>query len=184
MLTYEAIVNCYVLTGGRSTRMGQSKTAMFLDRIVAAATPVFGRIVAVQRHGMDPLPIETIFEEEHSGEAPVFGVIRALEHCRGRCIILATDYPLMTSALLRDLCSRFESSGAPLLMPVWRCSPQPLCAGYSSDLLPVLHRRISEGKLDLRGLIDEVDAVTIEIEGNELLNVNTPAEMEEAERLR
>ncbi|HEY3055609.1 MAG TPA: molybdenum cofactor guanylyltransferase [Thermoanaerobaculia bacterium] len=177
-------MNCYILTGGRSTRMGQSKTALFLDRISAAATAAFDRVIAVQRHNMERLRIETIFEEPHEVEAPVFGVVRALEHCDARCVILATDYPLITTALLRDLRSRFESSGAPLFMPVWRGAPQPLCAGYSADLLPILRRRISEGKLDLRGLLDEVPAATVEIEGNELLNVNTPAEMEEAERLR
>jgi molybdopterin-guanine dinucleotide biosynthesis protein A len=177
-------VNCYILTGGRSTRMGQSKTALFLDRIAAAAAPVFDRVIAVQRHDMEHLSIETIFEDRHDVEAPVFGVVRALEHSQGRCVILATDYPLITTSFLRDLRSRFESLPAPLFMPIWRGIPQPLCAGYSADILPILRRRISEGKLDLRGLRDDVAAATIEIDGHELLNVNTPAEMEEAERLR
>ena len=163
--------------------MGLSKTTLFLERIVAAASPAFDRVIAVQRYGMQPLSIPTIFEEDHDKEAPVFGVVRALEHCDGRCMVLATDYPLITTALLLDLRSRFEASGTPLFMPIWRGTPQPLCAGYAADLLPILQRRIGEGKLDLRGLLDEVPSATIEVGGKELLNVNTPAEMAEAERL-
>ena len=40
-----ARVNCYILTGGRSERMGQSKTELFLARVVAAATPLFDDVV-------------------------------------------------------------------------------------------------------------------------------------------
>lgn len=177
-------MNCYILTGGRSTRMGQSKAALFLGDVVKAAMPAFDRVIAVQRHGTEPLPVETIFEEQHEGEAPVFGVVRALQDCGGRCFVLATDYPLITTAFLRDLRSRFEASGALLLMPVWRDVPQPLCAGYSSDLLPILQRRIAECSLDLRGLLREVRAVTVPVEGDALFNVNTPAEREEARKLR
>lgn len=177
-------MNCYILTGGRSTRMGQSKAALFLDDVVKAASSAFDRVIAVQRHGMEPLSIETIFEEPHEGEAPLFGVVRALQDCKGRCFVVATDYPLITTPFLRDLRRRFESSDALVLMPVWRNVPQPLCAGYSSDLLPVLERRIAEGSLDLRGLLGEVRAVTVAVEGNALFNVNTPAEREEAQKLR
>jgi molybdenum cofactor guanylyltransferase len=177
-------VNCYILTGGRSSRMGRSKAELFLDTIVAAARPAFEKLVAVQRYGMEPLSIDTIFEERHDGEAPVFGVIRALQDCHGRCFILATDYPLITTAFLRDLRSRFEASGASLLMPVWQNVPQPLCGGYSADILIAIERRIAENELDLRGLASEVRTELVEVEGNALFNVNTPAEMEEVEKLR
>ena len=44
-------------------------------------------------------------------------------------------------------------------------------------------RRAADGKLDLRGLIDEIDAVTVEVSGDMWLNVNTPADLQKAERL-
>jgi molybdopterin-guanine dinucleotide biosynthesis protein A len=177
-------VNCYILTGGRSTRMGRSKAAMFLDKVVAAAAPVFDRLIAVQRHGMERLAIETIFEEPHEGEAPIFGVVRALEDCSDRCFILATDYPLITTEFLRDLHRRFEASHADVLMPRWQDVPQPLCSGYSVAVLPLLQRRIESGRLDLRGLAIEVRTELVEVEGNALFNVNTPADLEKVERLR
>ena len=38
-------MNCYVLTGGRSRRMGQSKPEMFLERVTAAARDAFDEVI-------------------------------------------------------------------------------------------------------------------------------------------
>lgn len=177
-------MNCYVLTGGRSTRLGRSKADLFLRRIVAAASQAFDAVIAVQHDGDAFAGIATIFDEQHvKNEGPVFGVLRALEHAGAPCFILATDYPLITVESLRDLRSRFEKCGAPLFVPVWQGIPQVLCAGYSAELLPVIRRRAADGKLDLRGLIDETDAVTVEVSGDMWLNVNSPADLQKAERL-
>ena len=173
-------MNCYILTGGRSTRMGRSKSALFLEGIARTAAVVFDRVIAVQRHGEEPTSIETIFESPHEGEAPVFGVVRALQHCNGRCFVIATDYPLITPDLLRTLRGAFERTTAPLLMPVWQNVTQPLCAGYSSELLPMIEQRIAERRLALYDLWCE----TIAIDGDALFNVNTPADLEEARKLR
>lgn len=173
-------MNCYILTGGRSTRMGRSKSELFLEEIARTASRVFERVIAVERHGAEPPKIETIFEEAHEGEAPIFGVVRALRHARGRCFVLATDYPLITTALLAKLRAAFEKTAAPLLMPVWEDAPQPLCAGYAPELLPLLERKIAEGRLGLRDLQGETIAVT----GRDLFNVNTPEDLQEVEKLR
>ncbi len=140
-------------------------------------------MIAVEREG-DAWPgITTIFDETHSDGAPVFGVMRALDHARGRCFVLATDYPMLTGEILRGLRARFEESNATLFVPVWKEIPQMLCAGYSPELLPVIRRRAADGRLDLRGLIGETDAITIEVSGDMWLNVNTPADLRKVERL-
>jgi molybdopterin-guanine dinucleotide biosynthesis protein A len=176
-------VNCYVLTGGRSSRLGRSKADLFLHRIAAAASLAFDDVIAVQHDGEAWTDIQTIFDEPSAREGSVFGVIRALEHAGARCFILATDYPLITADALRDLRSRFEKSAAPLFVPVWEGIPQVLCAGYAPELLPLIRRRAANGKLDLRGLIGESDAVTVEVSGDTWLNVNTPADLQKAQRL-
>ncbi len=164
--------------------MGRSKTELFLDRVATAAQPVFDGVIAVQRADGETLPIRTIFESPHLDEGAIFGVDRALEDARGRCFLLGVDYPLITTDALRRLREKVEASEAPLVMPVWRGTPQPLCAGYSSDLRPLIRRRIEERKLDLMSLIDEASVETFGFDGPELMNVNTPEELEQAERLR
>jgi molybdopterin-guanine dinucleotide biosynthesis protein A len=184
-------VNCYVLTGGRSTRMGRSKAELFLDQIVAAAAPVFERVIAVERFGASPTTIDTIFEDEHEVEGPVFGVARALIDAPGPCFILAVDFPLLRADVLAYLRTRFESSNASMLVPVWDGVPQVLCAGYRTCVAAILAERIESARLDLQGLDDDVDIEIVaepelraRFQGEPLKNVNTPAELAAAERMR
>lgn len=176
-------MNCYILTGGRSERMGRSKTGLFLPRVVAAAAPLFDDVVAVQRKGDPSLSIRTIHEGDHADAAPVFGLIRALEDATGPSFVMAVDYPLITTAALTEIRRHFEASTALMAVPVWRGIPQPLCAGYRPAVLPVIRDRVSKGKLDLLGLMKDAAAATFPFDGRELMNVNTPDELAKAERV-
>ena len=65
-----------------------------------------------------------------------------------------------------------------------------LCASYDAALAERIEERLGEGRLDLRGLIDEAGAAMIpeaelrsRFPGEPLMNVNTPQELAEAERI-
>ena len=183
-------MNCYILAGGRSRRMGTSKAELFLGRIVAAARPVFDEVLAVHRADGEPLPIRTIFEAPHDGEGPLHGLRRALVDAPGRCMIVAVDYPKLTTELLSFIVQRSERSGAAAVVPVWHGHPQVLCAVYDPSLLPLVDGRLAAGALDVRGLLAEAGAEMIAEEelrarfaGEPLFNVNTPEELREAETL-
>lgn len=153
--------------------MGVSKSALFLDRVIGAAAPVFDAIVAVQRHGQEAAHIATIFEDAHEQDGAIFGVARALHDANGPAFILAVDYPYVTSAVLRHL--RDDAR-----IPVWDGRPQPLCAVWDASALPRIEERIARGALDLHGLIDREMIAEAELrarfEGEPLRNVNTPEE--------
>jgi molybdopterin-guanine dinucleotide biosynthesis protein A len=173
-------MNCYILIGGRSRRMGRPKEELFLDRVANTAAEAYENVIAVQRNGGAAVSIDTIYESPHDDQAPVFGVARALEHARERCFILAVDYPLITGTILRYLRERFESSSALLLAPVWSGKTQMLCGGYDPELLPRIERRIAAKRYDLRGLASESEAEILaedELRGmfacEPLMNVNT-----------
>ncbi|GAC1431326.1 MAG: hypothetical protein NVSMB68_03660 [Thermoanaerobaculia bacterium] len=171
--------------------MGQSKTDLFLDRVVAAADPVFEQVIAVERHGAPALSIRTIFEDPHDVHAPLFGVARALIDATAPCFILAVDLPLIRADVLSFLRSRFENSEASMLVPVWNGTPQVLCGGYRTSVAPLIGERMERGHYDLQGLIDDAGGEIISeaemrsrFEGEPLMNVNTPAELAAAERMR
>lgn len=177
-------MNCYILIGGRSRRMGRPKEELFLDRVASAAAAVFETVIAVQRNGGASASIDTIYESPHDDQAPVFGVARALDHARERCFILAVDYPLITTAILRYLRERFESSPAFLLAPIWSGKTQMLCAGYGPELLSRIEERIAAKRYDLRGLASESeteilaeDELRAAFDGEPLMNVNTTEEL-------
>ena len=197
MLPCPFLMNAYLLAGGRSQRMGRPKADMpfggstFARIAIETARAVFSYVYAVQRAGGDALDgVETIFEPPHADAAPAFAVARAIEHAGEPCFVMAIDYPLITSDVLRTLRDDFFRSRAPMLVPIWRGRPQMLCAGYSAEMLPLIRARIESKRFDLRGLIDEAGAEVIaedvlraRFEGEPLMNVNTPAELEEAESL-
>jgi molybdopterin-guanine dinucleotide biosynthesis protein A len=177
--------------------MGRSKIDLpfagstFLDLVVAAARPVFDEVVMVGRSESAAVgggaPLRVMIEPAHGEAVPVYGVMRALADTGGKAFIIAVDYPLITTEILRFLRLSFEKTAAPMLVPVWREKAQMLCAGYSASLLPVLERRVGSGRLDLRGLIEEAGAEMIvesvlreRFSGEPLMNVNTPEELEEA----
>jgi molybdenum cofactor guanylyltransferase len=187
-------MNCYILVGGASRRMGRSKADLpfggstFVDRVLVAAREAFDGVIAVQRAGGPPLPsLPTIFEPPRDLQAPVFGVWRALEDADGRCFILAIDYPLVTPDVLRYVAGRSMKSSAEMVVPRWNGKLQMLCAGYSPSLLPRFAPRIAAGQLNLRGLAPELEVVEEDdlrgrFSGEPLMNVNTPEELEEAAR--
>jgi len=191
----EQRMNCYLLIGGGSTRMGRSKIDLplggstFLQRIVAAVQPVFDSVTAVQRAGGSAAgSLRTIYEPSHELQAPVFGLWRALQDAGSRCFVLAIDYPLLTSDVLRYLAGRVSESKAAMVVPRWNGKLQMLCAGYSPTILPRFEPRIASGRLNLRGLTDDLEVIEEEelrarFSGAPLMNVNTPEELEAAERL-
>ena len=166
-------MNAYILIGGRSRRMGSSKTELFLHRVVAAATLVFDQVLAVQRFAGPSANIQTIYEDEHEGEGAIFGVARALRDADDRAFILAVDYPFITSDVLRFL----RDDGR---VPMWDGRAQPLCAVWETSALPIIEERIARGTFDLHGLIDREMIPESELrarfEGEPLRNVNTPEE--------
>ncbi|MFL6245448.1 MAG: molybdenum cofactor guanylyltransferase [Thermoanaerobaculia bacterium] len=163
-------MNAYILIGGRSTRMGVSKTELFLDRVAAAARPVFEEVIAVQRHGGDAATITTIYEDAHEHDGAIFGVARALREVQAHAFILAVDYPFVTADVLRYL----RDDGR---VPIWDGRPQPLCAVWNASVLPLINDRIARGALDLHGLIDREMIPESELRGRfpgePLRNVNT-----------
>ena len=169
-------MNAYVLTGGRSRRMGESKAEMFLERVVAAARPVFDEVTAVERVAGCEWRVRTIVDER---EGAIFGVLAALRDAQSRCFLLAVDYPLITADVLRFL----RDDGR---MPEWNGRPQPLCAVWDAAWLPRIEARIARGALDLRGAIETEIIPESELRarfaGEPLLNVNTPEEWERAQR--
>jgi molybdopterin-guanine dinucleotide biosynthesis protein A len=192
-------MNGYVLIGGASRRMGTPKQDLllggrtFLARTLAAARPRFEQLIAVDRHeGCAAYPgFDLVIREAPRDErAPLFGVVTALEHAAAPAFILALDYPLLTSAVLGFLADRFAGSSKALVIPVWNGRMQMLCGGYRPALLPRIRERIARGELDLRGLtlpeeteIVAEDELRARFDGEPLMNVNTPAELEAARRI-
>lgn len=186
-------MKCYIFVGGHSRRMGTPKAGLlignetFLARIAGVASEVFDEVMAVQRPGGDAAAgVPTLFEHEHDGAGPVFGLARALEDAGENPFwVIGVDYALVTAPLLRFLRAEFIASTAEIVLPAWRRKPQYLCAGYRPSIANRVADVLRMPQPDLRSVVERSVVVTIPEEGlrtrfgsDVLANVNEPDEYE------
>ncbi|MGK2858178.1 MAG: molybdenum cofactor guanylyltransferase [Thermoanaerobaculia bacterium] len=189
-------MNCYVLAGGLSSRMGTDKWSIeidgvtFADRVIGAAGSVFEQVYVVTKKGRGEFSAPVLHEANDQVAAPIIGLDCALDHAAGdACWILGIDYPLVTAAVLSYLRERFESSGAEIAVPEFASKLHMLCAGYRATTAASVKAKIAEGRLALKGLVDahralviREDEIVARFGRGVLMNVNTPGDLDEARK--
>lgn len=184
-----------LLTGGRSRRMGRDKATLRVgggDELVLSER--LARILARTCSpaveigpGHTSLPAS---EESPTGAGPLVAVAagwRALTAAgwSGPAIVLATDLPLLTDAMLRWLAAH---NGRGSVVPVAGGRVQPLCARYSPADLDTAGRLAGSGARSMTSLLDSIDAhLAPETEwapaaggASVLADVDTPEDLERA----
>jgi len=177
--------------------MGADKWAIeiggstFAERVIAAASAAFEKVIVVTKKGRGNFSVPVIHESNDDVAAPIIGLECALEHAAGEpCWVLGVDYPLITAEALAYLRGRFEASGADIAVPEIGSKLHMLCAGYRATTCASVKARIASGRYALKGLVDAHPAVIVsesEVVAHcgraALSNVNTPDELEEARKL-
>jgi molybdopterin-guanine dinucleotide biosynthesis protein A len=183
-----------LLTGGSSRRMGRDKaairlappgnetmaerTARLLDRVTARAVevgPGQSHLLAVTEDPPGGGPLAAVA----AGWAALSG-----QGWSGLVLVVATDLPLLTEAVLRWLVDH-PAPGS--VVPVVGGRVQPLCARYSPPDLEEaarLVRRGSRAMMDLLGAVDALLVPSSEWGGaaDVFSDVDTPSELQQVRR--
>ena len=183
-----------MLVGGFSTRMGRPKANVQLGQLSLAARAsdtlsvlstevilVGGEPIADLQHPHLP--------DARKDAGPAAGIETALSNADINVVALALDLPFVPPELLLATLAVVDQ-GAIICAPRWEGRWHPLCATYSQAALDPLRQRLDCGVFDLYGLLDEI-ATPLETnalrevgEPTEiLLNINTPEDLEVAEKL-
>jgi molybdopterin-guanine dinucleotide biosynthesis protein A len=187
-------ISAALLTGGSGRRLGRDKSRVPLAG-VPAATLLASRLARIFEDvllvGGEP-PHDTPGRRVPDPPGPACalrGVLGALEAARGeRVLVLATDLPLISDALLLALVAWPEADA---VVPRAREGRHALCALLAREpVKPVARRRLAAGELSLHGLFGEVGTAWLEgetlacldPEGVALTNMNTPEELARVER--
>jgi molybdenum cofactor guanylyltransferase len=189
-------VAAFILSGGKSSRMGSDKAWLEL-----AGKPLIARAVELARQVSDEVKIVGD-PQRFSGYAPVVtdifcdrgplgGIHAALAstHC-GCNLILAVDLPFLNAELLNYLLGEAQASGAVVTVPASHGYFQPLCGVYRKEFASIAQQALAEGnnkidalfpRISLRGISEpELQANGF---GQELFrNLNTREEFEQAKR--
>jgi molybdenum cofactor guanylyltransferase len=84
-------------------------------------------------------------------------------------VVVPVDTPLVTPQVLLELAHACADAAVP--------QTGPLPGAYRKSALPVLQRRLREGRLALREALTELDARTLQVDESLLVNVNTRSEL-------
>jgi molybdopterin-guanine dinucleotide biosynthesis protein A len=186
----------FVLAGGKSTRMGKDKAALavggktLLNTALATVRAVAEQVYIVGSPGLysDHGPT---FADIFPGCGPLGGIHTALSHTKAEFnLVLAVDTPFLSAKLLAYLAERALASHMTVTAPVIKSYPQPLCAVYRRDFLPVATTALKAGNYKIVPLFPQ--GHTLLIQEDELArfaftaemfdNLNTPEDVERARR--
>jgi molybdopterin-guanine dinucleotide biosynthesis protein A len=166
-----------LLVGGASRRFGAPKALARLgDETLAARVwrtlgECCGERIAVgkSRDALDlPFPV---VDDGTDVRAPLVGVVAGLKRASSAvCVFCPVDAPRVSAEALRALAAACADAATP--------QTGPLPGAYRRSALPVLERRLAEGRLALRDALEELDTRVVELDPAQLVNVNTPADLQ------
>lgn len=176
----------FVLAGGRSLRMGREKALLssgsrpLIEEVVeavSAAADSVALVGAAERYdalGFDCLP------DLRPGSGPLGGIEAALAAGRGEYnIIVACDMPGIRGPWIRALLTTSkETGGLCVAARDTAGKTHPLFAVYRTGCLPIVRSMLDTGRLKLLSLLEELNAITVDI-GGKLWNLNTPQDWNE-----
>lgn len=178
-----------ILCGGKSSRMGVSKTAVrlssgmtMIEHVYLALSQVCERIVFVgHARGISPALLKRGVHV--NDEIPDLGPLGALDALLSsgideRYLVTPCDLFRATPALFRLL--KGDRRGRPLLLRHAGVI-EPLIGVYPADLLPVLRRQLAQRRLSVRELINAGEPGYVEVPGHlaeALSNANSPHDLD------
>jgi molybdenum cofactor guanylyltransferase len=204
-----------VLAGGRSSRMGTAKAALEWhgSTLLRHVTGVVGRavegpVIVVRAPGqalpgIDPRVL--VCEDPAEGLGPMqglaVGLSAAADHA-DHAFVCSTDLPFLHSAFVRAVLRGLEPVADPagprtdVALPFVHGFRQPLCAGYRTDLAPLIEKLLADGRRKPAHLFEEctvrrLDEATLLADTrlaaadpglDSVVNVNEPADYEAARR--
>ena len=180
-------VNGLVLTGGRSTRMGEDKSRLtyhskpqrdhLTDLLQPYCDTVFWSVNADQAAELSGAE-QWLIVDAFDWPGPLNGILSALWHDPAAAwFVVACDMPLLT---VRSLDVLVAGRDATKLATVFYDSegqlPEPLLGIYEPAFGPVMERAVAAGQYSPRLLLQQHDVQLLTVpDVRELTNINDPA---------
>ena len=183
-------VHGYVLAGGLSSRMGRDKALLEWDGatllrrtydLLASVCGVATVVGPAERYSSLNLPL---IADLRVGCGPLGGLEAALTDCNGKAewaFMVACDMPALETAALQQLVEQARlHAGSQAILPLSPSGrPEPLCALYRPEALPVVRKQLDTGDFKLMHAIDALPAHRLQLDHpRHFLNINQPEDWE------
>ena len=179
-------LNGLILTGGRSTRMGQDKSQLvyhgqpqreYLTELLKPyCQQIFwsvNKVQAVELAGVKQAYIVDTFD----WPGPLNGILSALnQNPETAWLVVACDMPLLTNRSLNALVQgRNSAKVATVFYDSDGQLPEPLLGIYEPAFRPILQRAVADGRYSPRQLLQQNDSQLLTSPDiRELTNINDP----------
>lgn len=182
------VLNGLVLTGGRSTRMGQDKSQItyhekpqrehLTDLLSPFCDTVFWSVNAEQAAELTNTT-QPLIVDKFDIPGPLNGILSAFLHdSKAAWLVVACDMPLLTETSLRALVNgRDTAKSATAFYDSNGQFPEPLLSIWEPAIEPMLQTALASGYYAPRPILMLADCHLLTVpDVRELLNVNKPAE--------
>jgi len=184
-------MNCYILAGGKSSRMGEDKGLLelngktIMEYVIAQVKPLFKTVFIVSsneqysRFGLEVIPdlVKDI--------GPAGGILTVIQHSSTEHnLVISCDMPFITSEALEYLTA--GAKAYQVVVPIHQQKLEPLCAIYSRSCLDLWKQEIEKGVYKLQNIISNFKTQELNVEEHPLFqsdfftNINTKEDLEKA----
>lgn len=179
-----------VLTGGQSKRMGRDKALLRVDgetqlsRAVNLLEPLLDRVFVSTRVDQQDEPERKKFDQivdRYQDLGPLAGILSALEtYPDVGWLVLACDLPHVDAQTIQHL---LENKSPRHPFTAYKSSydglPEPLCAFYAADSLPIVKGFADDGIICPRKILIQSNTHLLnQASPGSLDNINTPEDLE------
>jgi molybdopterin-guanine dinucleotide biosynthesis protein A len=163
---------CYILAGGKSSRMGQNKAfvcvgeTVMIERQLDLLSGIFPDIIIITNDPTEYSHLNyPLLGDEKRGLGPIGGILTALKHSKyDKNFIIACDMPFPEKKLIELLLRKSNDSDITII-----CDGsyfEPLFAVYDRRCIPAIENYVNSGGKKITGFYDNsqlvVHAVDIE----------------------
>jgi molybdopterin-guanine dinucleotide biosynthesis protein A len=178
-----------ILAGGKSSRMKKNKALCTLGnkKIIEYSIEFFTQrnyevIVSGDSQEYEFLNIKTV-DDNFKNQGPLSGIEASFKIASHEKIILwSVDTPFISTALIEKL--EHFAQDYDIVVPESEGYLQPLNALYSKSLYPHIKAMLEKNQPYLKDIIRNANTKIIKLgENTSLYNINTPEELEKAEKM-
>ena len=162
---------------GRDKALLAYRETTLVEHVARTVRDVAGSVTLIGDPGRYGALGHPVFADKVPNCGPLGGIFTALSVALTDWnLVVACDMPGISAHALRVLIEREPEPDRNSVMAVGPGGPEPLCAVYHRNSLPVLEKAIRDKRFKMRDLVGELEAELRPLDAVALANVNTPDE--------
>lgn len=183
-----------VLSGGKSSRMGQDKgLCMFrgkplIEYVVDVISPFCGEIIIGANQDSYQRFDHRVVPDRIEGIGPAGGILSCLSASNSEHnLVVSCDIPMISQGLIGHIFSSVQNFDA--VIPIYKNQVEPMCAYYNHRVVDHFEKSVGQGQYKLQDIIKGINTRYVHIHDqlgfyteHLFYNVNTISDLELLEK--